>query len=328
MESPQEQQPGTQPEAPKSGMKRPAVVRNLLIGVVIGIAVIAAVVLAVFALGVYKLGWHGKASMVFLEAVPYPALSVNNHLLRYSDYLDDVQTLTKFLEKQKATADAESLAQYPDDEQIRQSVLDRLVYEEVLREEAEAHGVTPTSADVDAEYGKIATESGGEKALEAQIFDLYGWNTARFKKKVVETYLLEQHLEAELQKDPELAMASESRANEALAKAKDGSDFAALAQEYSDDTGSGSQGGELGWFGKGVMVKEFEDAAFSMEAGQVSDLVKTQFGYHIIKVEEVKKEGGEVTEVRASHILIGGPDLQTYLDGKIQAASVKKYIKI
>jgi parvulin-like peptidyl-prolyl isomerase len=65
-----------------------------------------------------------------------------------------------------------------------------------------------------------------------------------------------------------------------------GGDFAALAAQYSEDTGSKAQGGELGWFGKGRMVAEFEDAAFKLQPGQVSDPVQTQFGYHLIKLEE------------------------------------------
>ena len=66
-----------------------------------------------------------------------------------------------------------------------------------------------------------------------------------------------------------------------------GEDFAALALSYSDDPGSKTQGGDLGWFARGQgLVKEFEDAAFSLETGKVSDPVKTQFGYHLIRVDE------------------------------------------
>lgn len=79
---------------------------------------------------------------------------------------------------------------------------------------------------------------------------------------------------------------------EALAKAQeirkklvDGADFSATAKAESDDTGSGANGGSLGSFGHGQMVAAFEQAAFTLPVGQISEPIKTQFGYHIIKVE-------------------------------------------
>ncbi len=74
----------------------------------------------------------------------------------------------------------------------------------------------------------------------------------------------------------------ESLAKEILDKIQKGESFSKLAEQYSID-GSRRRGGDLGFFRKGVMVKPFEDAAFVLEKGQVSGLVKTQFGYHIIK---------------------------------------------
>ncbi len=68
-------------------------------------------------------------------------------------------------------------------------------------------------------------------------------------------------------------------------------DFAVLAKEVSDDAGSKSSGGDLGWFGKGRMVKEFEDTVFALKEGQVSGPVKSQFGYHIIKLEGRQPSG-------------------------------------
>ena len=65
---------------------------------------------------------------------------------------------------------------------------------------------------------------------------------------------------------------------------KNGEDFAKLAEKYSKDTGSGAKGGDLGWFGKGQMVSEFETAAFNLKVGEISEPIKSQFGYHIIQV--------------------------------------------
>lgn len=82
-----------------------------------------------------------------------------------------------------------------------------------------------------------------------------------------------------------------------------GADFAAMAERYSDDPGSAPQGGDLDWFRRGQMVREFEDVAFGLRDGEVSAPVKTEFGYHIIKVERSRPG-----ERRGRHILFS-PDL-------------------
>ncbi|SDR60895.1 peptidyl-prolyl cis-trans isomerase C [Rhizobiales bacterium GAS113] len=78
----------------------------------------------------------------------------------------------------------------------------------------------------------------------------------------------------------------EAIAKQVAERAKKGEDFAALSKEFSKDPGSATDGGDLGWFTKDKMVKEFSDAAFKLEPGQTSDPVKSQFGWHVIKVEE------------------------------------------
>ena len=94
---------------------------------------------------------------------------------------------------------------------------------------------------------------------------------------------------------------------------RDGESFAEMAKSYSEGP-SGPNGGDLGWFGRGAMVPEFEEVAFSLSVGEISDAVKTQFGYHIIMVDD-KRGRGDTAEVKARHILMKlRPSAETLAD--------------
>jgi len=87
------------------------------------------------------------------------------------------------------------------------------------------------------------------------------------------------------------------KAEDLLKRVRAGEDFATLAKEFSEDPGSRAQGGDLGWFSRGEMVKEFEDAAFALKEGEVSGVVESPFGYHIIKVEEHRRQMNDANNV-------------------------------
>lgn len=89
---------------------------------------------------------------------------------------------------------------------------------------------------------------------------------------------------------PEDVEKAKAKAQEVLSKARAGEPFEKLAETYSDDPGSAKQGGDLGFFGRGVMDKAFEDAAFALEKGAVSDVVRSGFGFHIIKLTDIEAQ--------------------------------------
>ena len=122
----------------------------------------------------------------------------------------------------------------------------------------------------------------------------------------------DQEIDAYIQKHPELdSKQARAKAEEVLKRVRAGEDFAKLAQEFSADTSNKDKGGDLDWFGPGEMAPEFEKAAFDLKPGQISDVVQTKFGFHIIKLEGRRtenKDGKPQEQVHARHILIAeGP---------------------
>ncbi len=140
-----------------------------------------------------------------------------------------------------------------------------------------------------------------DKDLNASEEELREYHTAYEERYQAPRQVKASHV---LFKVPEGSSSEEEeklrgRADFVLGKAAEGADFAALAKEFSQDS-SGPDGGGLGYFGRGEMVPAFEEAAFALEVGEVSDVVRSEFGFHVIKVEDIREAGSRpFEEVRA-----------------------------
>lgn len=163
---------------------------------------------------------------------------------------------------------------------------------------------------------------------EQQLLERYAQEKGRFvdpEQRATSHILIKTEADAG---EAELK-AAKAKAEEVLAKAKaPGADFAALAREYSDDAGSKPGGGDLGLVRRGVMVKPFEDAVFEMQAGEIRGPVKSEFGFHIIQMREIRA-GGEIPFDRVrpevERLAIESAREQAYNDllGQVNDAALK-----
>ena len=193
---------------------------------------------------------------------------------------------------------------------FRPNFLDQLAVEMVLLEEADMRGVSISSEEIDEQIDTVKANLGSDEAF-AQVLAQAGFeNETQLRRLIRENTLIErvveqvrdditvsdEAVESFYADNPEFFATPEEvcarhilvetleEAEAVLAALDEGEEFAALAQERSIDTGSGTRGGDLGCFGRGMMVPPFEEAAFDAELDSVSEPVESQFGFHIITV--------------------------------------------
>src|SRR5699024_3210748 len=122
-----------------------------------------------------------------------------------------------------------------------------------------------------------------------------------------------------------ILLETEEKGKEILKKLDEGEDFKTLATEESTDESSAQNGGDLNYFKKGKMVKEFEDVAFKLKPGEVSDLVKSQHGYHIIKVEDRMEEYNDLKDEVLQ--VLKDARYEEYIEGLKEKAKVEIYLE-
>ncbi|CAH0128467.1 Foldase protein PrsA 1 [Peribacillus frigoritolerans] len=192
--------------------------------------------------------------------------------------------------------------------------LDLLITNKLVELEAEKAGIKIKDEEIQKEIDVMVESYGDEKSLKEQL-EASGSSMDALKKDIV-VYLQTKKLvepritvtddeistyfednkdtfaQAEQVEASHILVEDEKTAKKVAKELAAGGDFAKLAAEYSTDTETADNGGSLGYFGKGDMVEEFEDVAFDLDINKVSDPVKTEYGYHIIKVtgkKEAKK---------------------------------------
>ena len=182
-----------------------------------------------------------------------------------------------------------------------QKLLDEsiIITERNIKNEFIKRNVNYTISGIHITSGKVPVEE--SEPSDSEIQDEYKKSKSDFKHDELRSVSYVSWIKEPAKND---SVSVQKLATAIYERTKEGEEFATLANEYSVDPGNqGTKGGDLGWFGKGQMVKEFEKAAFTAKKGEIIEPVKSNFGYHIIYVRDKKIEDGE-EKVLASHILL------------------------
>jgi parvulin-like peptidyl-prolyl isomerase len=270
-----------------------------------------------------------KYAVALKEKIPYLDPEQNNTLIRCKSF--DVTTgevvsylFTQFGEQMN------QLQQQPEDrivDFVRQTA-SSIASKNMIVRAATQEGYEVEQSEIDSVFALYAQNFGGEEQYVEQLSktgvaakdvklqinerllgEKYLADNVEKKCSVAEEEILESYQQDKTAsvrhilltttgKNEEEKQEIRQKMEEILKEARQGGDFAQLAKKYTEDPGSRESGGLYQDFGRGKMVKSFEDASFSVPVGKISDIVETQYGYHIIKVENRKQESRPLEEVR------------------------------
>ncbi len=178
-----------------------------------------------------------------------------------------------------------------------------------------------TREEFEEAYQKYLAMLQKEAGLSEQDFrEIVAMNLLR--QKMQEFLAQRVETRAEQVRARHILLETEGEAKEVLERLKGGEDFAALAKELSQDPATKEKGGDLGWFPRGLMVPEFDEVAFALQPGEVSDVVQTPYGFHIIKVEERDEDREleeEILQLRRANAL------SDWLQEQRQSAIVERF---
>jgi peptidyl-prolyl cis-trans isomerase C len=200
---------------------------------------------------------------------------VNGGIITTADFKNEVETLPPYLRPMAETPEG------------KKELLDTMIIREIIMQQAQKDGLDKSKEVTDKleELKKrIIVEAFLKKKVEAQT-SLTDADLRKFYDQNKEKLKTGEQVRAS-----HILVKSESEAQDILGQLKSGGNFEQLAAKYSIDAAK-TKGGDLGWFGKGSMIPEFEKVVFAMKTGETSGIVKTQFGYHIIKLTGKRPAG-------------------------------------
>ncbi len=296
--------------------------KKTIVTVGVGALVALFLTIAIFGVTIYKYKSSNRAVKIASKIIPYPVASVNGNwfwnTVSYDQYLTELASYTKYAQSQDLDLTSETgkktLAQ------IKDTIIKQQEDILLVKQGASKFGIKVTDKELNDKYNQLIKENGGVEKVKAVLQQYQGISLSAFKSRL-KLQMLADKLGNKITSDDSLNAPAKKQAEEILKQIQAGGDFAELAKKYSTDA-SASNGGDLGLISKGQTVPEFEAAAFALQDGQVSSVVKTQYGYHIIKVT-----GREGDQVRVSHILIKGVDLDSWIKDQRAKAKIVQYFK-
>jgi len=314
-------------EGQKSGRKF-KIKQSLLIfslNLLITLLLLSGLIITLVGVAIYQNSFLSTSTRnEIVNLIPYPAGIVNNHFLSIAEFRADVAALNRFYAVQ---IESGVFGEIPKSTSVQDIVWERFIQDSLIKDIAADYEIKVEEESINRELQKIIADAGGRENLEKQIAFLYGWSVEKFTDKIVKPYLLREKIAATVFQDGILRSEKKEFALDLLEKIKaEPESFSEYAKKYSQDETSKNLGGDLGFFVEGVVVPEIENTLKDMEEGEVSDLLETNEGFEILKLEEKLTGKDGRLRFRARRILIRYPTFEELLTEKRKQAKIYRFI--
>ncbi len=261
-------------------------------GGVLGIIIIF---ILISGLAIYAFGAKSGVIKKISEIIPYPSAIIGfQKTITIGKLNKDLEAVKKFYENQDfselglrvdfSTEDGEKRLKIKE-----KQLLNKLIENKIVEILAKKKGVLITSEMVSQEFERKLVEYGGKEKFNNEILALYGWDTEEFKKEIVRPDLQREELEKDLKKTDSRYRESQEKIKKAKEALDSGESFEEVTKEYSKGK-TAYDGGYLGWFSVSQMIPEVGATILFLEKNQVSDIIESPLGYHIVKFNQTKEE--------------------------------------
>ena len=289
----------------------------LVVGIVSAL-VILILFLSIMGVGAYKKQWSGSFTQKITKIFSFPVVVMKGENISQDYFIMRVNSQKHYYKSQKQL-DLDQIEKTEELQGLKEKTINTLIKETFIRYVLNQHKISVAQKEIDQEFANSSAGKSQEQ-VEAKVQMLYGWTIEEFKQELIKPYLEKQKLQKIIIFDKEVNKEQIKKAESILEELKQGVDFAELANTYSEDPGNyPEKGGDLGWITKGQMVEEFEQAVFALKPRQLSDVVATKFGFHIIKLEEK-----QLNKFYVRHILIKPYNFNKWLEQEIGKISIWK----
>jgi hypothetical protein len=233
-----------------------------------------------------------------------------------------------------ATALAKKREGLPDLSQFN-DISDKVFYRQaaniLVSRKLASYGKSVSDQFLNGQINLLITQAGGLKDAEAMIYNIYGLKLVQFKEMILRPLTEKEFLQEEVVNDQSLEINKQAKEKaETILQLvlAPGSDFNALASQYTEDEVGINTGGDLGWAMKGQLDPRWEEDLFTLPEGRILDrVIVSKFGYHVVKVEKKAVDNDTGREsIKLRHILIK-VDIDKYIKEMLDEATVIKYVK-